>query len=76
MLDEAYGLSKGLLKLEKDDGKKFEAEEEEDAACSPQELERIKEECKTNRHVKPPYSYIALITMAVLRVRLLYCLAF
>lgn len=33
-----------------------------------QELEKVKEECKTNKHVKPPYSYIALITMAVLQV--------
>lgn len=35
---------------------------------SSQELEKVKEECKTNKHVKPPYSYIALITMAVLQV--------
>lgn len=33
-----------------------------------EELERVKEECRTNKHVKPPYSYIALITMAVLQV--------
>jgi len=30
--------------------------------------EQLEEECKTNKHVKPPYSYIALITMAVLQV--------
>lgn len=35
---------------------------------SAQEMERVKEECRTNKHVKPPYSYIALITMAVLQV--------
>lgn len=35
---------------------------------SAEELERVKEQCRTNKHVKPPYSYIALITMAVLQV--------
>lgn len=35
---------------------------------SSTELERVKQECRTNKHVKPPYSYIALITMAVLQV--------
>lgn len=39
---------------------------------SAQDLERVKEECRTNKHVKPPYSYIALITMAVLQVEQLY----
>lgn len=45
-----------------------EEEEEEEAFLSTQDLERVKEECRTNKHVKPPYSYIALITMAVLQV--------
>jgi len=42
----------------------------DDTSCnlSSQEMERVKEECRTNKHVKPPYSYIALITMAVLQV--------
>lgn len=44
--------------------------DEEGDLLSAQELEMVKEECRTNKHVKPPYSYIALITMAVLQVTL------
>ena len=42
--------------------------DDEESFLSTQDLERVKEECRTNKHVKPPYSYIALITMAVLQV--------
>lgn len=70
MLDEAYSLDTRFLKSEAADDTKFEVDDEVDV-CSAQELERIKEECKVDKQVKPPYSYIALITMAILRVTIL-----
>lgn len=50
------------------DSDSMSEELDDDLECSQQEFERAKEECQTNKHVKPPYSYIALITMAVLQV--------
>ena len=51
-----------------DDGEMETELADQYGSMTSQELEKAKEECKTNKHVKPPYSYIALITMAVLQV--------
>lgn len=68
-MDQPVPVSNGDGSMEPQSEIDLEDYDEELEGTSAEELERAKEECRTNKHVKPPYSYIALITMAVLQVR-------